>query len=449
MARATDELIALIKDIHYFDFVDSRIHGSPESNLERPFWWSTWWTGISAKKSNGQVTYTHNNHGSDNAGIQTSYHLENACFAYKLTGDAKYAHMARRLMRGMSSWILASAKTTEDAPKVLFRAFYPESVSSTDGGRDLFINYGASRPGVNSGPSDYVHHPYHPNFGDIWLKNKRSIDDLGHMIKSIAHLKTCEDVFDGEAKTDLHQMIALYSGWADDVEANKFNIPTYNDKLEKMVIPKGLGDYNGIRLGGLVDPLCLGKLAVRFLHSDSTESFDCGNGFSFGEKLISKYLQNDAVEIMRSNHIAAVAMAEWKNQTALASKLREGLVERMNRDLKVARNPKLSPKYDTQDIATFLIQANNAGVPLTSNEIRFLYERLHQAYEGVRLPQFYNTFHLFDSSVPDGDYSYDPPHIGLYFYAIGSILGSCSTEYKNPNSRSIVDCERLKNELKN
>ena len=444
--QATDELISLLKEIKYFDFIDSRVHGSPESDTSQPFWWATMWTGVKVTKLGGQVTYLHGLTGSDNAGIQTSPFLEDACYAYQLTGNQKYAHLARRLMRGMSSWILASSRSANESPKLLFRAFYPTSVFSTDNGRDIFINYNANRPGVDGVPSQYVHNPNNPYFGDIWLKNNRSVDDLGHMITAIAHLQGCRDIFDQDAKKDLDMLNKLYSDWAQNVESNRFIIPSLNKNLEMYIQRRGLGDYSGLKIG-LIDPFCVGKLAVRFLHSDTDQNLDCGKGYTVLEKMFARYLQNDAIQIIRTHHVAAIAMAELKSQHLLATKLREGLVERMNRDLKVARNQKLSPKFDIQDIASFLIQAHNTGVSMTSDEIRFVYERLHTAYQTLRSPAYYNTFHLFDSSVPDGEYSFDPPHIGLYFYAIGSMLGTCTSTLVNPEGRQVLNCERLKKEF--
>lgn len=441
--QATDELISLLKDTQYFYFIDSRVHGSPESDASKPFWWASMWTGVKASKLNGQITYTHSNDGSDNAGIHTAPYLESACYAYLLTGEQKYAHLARRLMRGMSAWILSSARFQDEIPHILSRSFYLPSVHSTDGGRDLYINYEASRPGINGKASEYVHLSHNPFFGDIWLKNKRSVDDIGHMIRAMAQVQSCRTIFGEEAKADLDQMNALYRTWASDVDANNFIIPTYNLKAERILENNGVGDYNTYKVPGF-DPTCVEKLAVRFLHSNDAQNLKCKKGISLVEKITSKYLKNDAIEILRSYHVAAVAMSQLKSQTQVAEKLMEGLSDRMDRDLRVAKNIKISPKFDIQDIATFFIHATNAGVPMTSEEIRFVYERLHIAYKEMRSTMHYNTFHLFDASVPDGDYSFDPPNEGLYFYALGPMIGTCTSNLGKFSSRPLLDCERLK-----
>lgn len=249
--KATDELISILKDTQYFDFVASHVHGSPESDSSQPFWWASWWTGVKAKKSNNQITYVHSKEGTDNAGIFTSPYLEGACYAYLLTGEKKYAHLARRLMRGMSAWILSSSKSINESPKILQRSFYPASVYSTDDGHDIFFDYEANHPGKNGVSSGYVHNPYNPTFGDIWLKHKRSIDDIGHMIGAIAQVQACRNVFDDEAKKDLDQMNTLYSAWGQDVDKNKFIIPFYDFHGNVYLDKHGIGDYNTYNfLGG-------------------------------------------------------------------------------------------------------------------------------------------------------------------------------------------------------
>lgn len=445
---ATDKLIQILKGAGYFDFVDSRVHGIPENDPNSSYWWGTWWTGVAVTKLNGQVTYTHSASGSDNAGIQTAPYLEGACFAYLLTGEKKYEHLARKLMRGMSSWILSSSRSEDDIPQILSRAFYPHSRSSNDGGRDLYINYDASRPGVNSKASGYVHIPNNPFFGDTWVKHKRSTDDIGHILRAIVQTQSCREAFSDDAKADLEQMTSLYSKWAKSVDANKFIIPTYDFNAQIVSYKDAWGDYNALKIAGF-DPMCIGKLAVRYMHRSDEDNLKCGGGISSLEKIFGRFLQNDAIEILRSHHLAAVGLAQFNNNLSAAKKLLKGLEARANRDFNIANNPKTASSYDIQDISSFLVNANNAGLPLTSDEIRYLYGRIDMAHNGIIDPANYNKFNLFETTVPDGTYSYDPPHNGVYFYALGAMIGTCTSSFKNSNNvRPFLDCDRLKKGIK-
>ena len=214
LQTATDELIALLKDTRYFDFVDERIHGWPKGDPNNGYWWGTTSTGITATKSGGTVTYKHSNDGTDNAGIVTSPYLEGACYAHLLWGQAKTADLVRRIARGMSGWVIAMERTAGDTtPTLLARSLYPPPVMSNEGGRSLFIDTSLSRPGIDANPSSYIHHPNNPTLGDIYVKNKRSKDNIGHMLRAITLAETCAPRFDADAQADMTQLETLYEAW--------------------------------------------------------------------------------------------------------------------------------------------------------------------------------------------------------------------------------------------
>jgi hypothetical protein len=446
--KATEDIISILKNTQYFDFGSSRIHGWPENDPTKKFWWANFWTGVQVSKLNGKVTYTHQNNGSDNAGIHTAPWMEGACYAYLLTGEQQYAHLAQRTIRAFSGWILSSARSKDDSPKILSRAFYPESFSSNEFGRDLIVNYNASRPGINSEPSGYVHIPNNPTFGDTWVKNNRSIDDIGQMARAMSQTQACRNVFNAEAKADLDQMNSLYSTWAKSVEDAHFIIPTFNFNAEIFSPKNAIGDFNVYKILGF-DPNCTGKLALRMLYTNDPKNFNCGNGISKLEKIVSGFLKNDAVEILRSHHIAAIATAERNSLFDITNKLRIGLSKRMDIDMELVKNPTKRPDLDIQDIAAFLVHSYNVGVPMNSDELHFVYERLHTAATELSSPAHFNTFHLFDSKVPDGNYSYDAPQAGLYFYTIGPMIGTCASNLISKNNdRPMFDCEKIKQALK-
>ncbi len=446
---ATDEFLTILKDTRYYGFAESRIHGTPEGNPQGHYWWGSMWTGVQVSKVAGQVAFTHQNNGSDNVGIHTAPYLEGACYAYRLTGDRRYEKLAQKLIRGFSSWILSSSRSATDAPKILSRSFYPSSFESFEDGRALKVNYEASRPGVATEASDYVHVAQNPYFGDLWVKNNRSIDDIGQMIRAMSQIQVCHNIFSKETQIDLEEMNHLYANWAKSVEDAQFVIPGFNKQAEIVVKKNGIGDYDAFGKFLGFNPNCAGKMAIHFLYDSQSRGFNCGNGLSILERVLNRYLSNDVIEILRSHHISSIAMAELRGQKDIALKLRQGLATRIENDLGFARNPASRPKLDTQDIPAEFVHANNVGVPLTSNEIRFLYERLHQAYEGMRQPQFYSTFHLFDSTVPDGQYNYDAPSTGLYFYTLAPMVGACASTWVQSSVRPLLNCERVAAALKN
>ncbi len=454
LAAATDELIALLKDTRYYDFLDERLHGWPETHPQGGFWWGTFWTGITVTKAGGTVTYKHSNDGSDNAGIHTSPYLEGMCFAHLLGGDAKTAHLVRKMARGYSAWILAMVKDANDKnPRLLSRTFYSAPVTSNDRGQALVIDTSLNRPGIDNAPSDYVHIPNNPTFGDVYVKNKRSKDDIGHMLRAIAQTQACVSRLDAAAKADLAQTKELYEAWAKEVDARNFIIPTLDKDLNLISPTQQLAQYT---LAGNVE--CPSALAIRLMHSGAPGNLDCKNGISSGEALAATTcalvpatcLKNDARQIMRSHQSAAVAIAWQKNQTALGLELLKGLGERVDMDYGFATSasPPPSDKFNPQDVPGFFAYAASVGVPLTSREVRWVHERLHQAYVGMRDPAHAATWNLWAASVPDGTYSFDPPNVGIMHRELGLLIGSCASPYRNPTARPLLDCNRLEQGLK-
>lgn len=439
LATATDELIALFHDTRYFDFVDERVHGWPKSDASHPLWYGTWWSGVSITKSAGLVTYAHGADGADNNGLRTAPYLEGACYAHLMWGGATTGDLVRRMTRGYAAWALGMVRQVGDAnPTLLARAIYPTSVASSDGGRALFIDYGLDRPGVDASPSSYVHLPGNPSFGDLYVKNKRSKDDVPHMLRSLAQTQACDNRLGADGLADLTQARSLYQSWAQRVDAQGFVIETLDPSGNLWAPPDQLARYT---LAGNLE--CLGALAVRLMGGVGPGSLDCGDGLPALEAGAWTLLKNDARQIQRTNHAAALTLAYRVNQLALASSLIGGLARRLDLDMGLAESASPPSGFELRDVASELICAANVGVPLTSREVRWLHARLHEAYLGMREPQHAATFRVFDPATPDGSYAFDPPDVGLFHRDLGMMIGACASPNRNPAGRALLDCAKL------
>ncbi|MBW2459791.1 MAG: hypothetical protein JRI68_35195, partial [Deltaproteobacteria bacterium] len=177
----TDRYLELLRDIRYFDFLEERVHGWPESDPQQAYWYGTWWSGVVVQKQGGQVTYRHVDVGGDNNGLRTGPLLEGALYAHLLWDDPAHEHLMRKMVRGFTSWIMAMEQNGVTTPTLLSRAAYPANIQSTDGGRSVLLDYSLNRPGVDNSATEYVNVPTNPYWGDIWIKNKRSKDYIGQM----------------------------------------------------------------------------------------------------------------------------------------------------------------------------------------------------------------------------------------------------------------------------
>ena len=444
LAAATDELVAILKDTNAYAFLEERLHGWPETHPQGGFWWGSWWSGITVTKSGGTVTYKHSNDGADNNGLRTAPYLEGMCYAHALSGDARTAHLVRKMVRGFSAWILSMVKDAADTnPALLNRTFYTASYESNDSGKKLFVDTSLNRPGIDAETSYYVRLPSNPTFGDIWIKNRRSKDDIGHMLRALTQLDACSAQLDAATKADIAQAKTLYEGWAKEVDARGFVIPTLEPSLALVSPSVGLARYEMN-----FDLECPNGLAVRLFHAGVSGGIDCKSGISAAERVGLPLLKNDARQILRSHQSAAVALSWRKNQLAPGLALLTGLGERVDIDYGYATSATPPNGFDKNDAAGFFAYAAAVGVPLTSREVRWLHERLHQAYAGMRAPASATTFKLWDPSVPDGLYSYDPPNPGLYYADLGLLMGTCAAPHRNPTARPLLDCARLVQALK-
>jgi hypothetical protein len=438
---ATDELIAILGDTRYFEVVDERVHGWPQTDPGGKYWYGTWWSGVTVTKAGGKVTYLHSADGADNNGLRTAPLLEGACYAYLLWNQGAHAHLMRRIVRGYSSWALAMVRHAGDsAPTMLTRASYPVPVQSLEGGRDLFIDYGLNRPGVDNGACQYVHLPDNPTWGDIWAKNKRSKDDIGHMVRSIGQIAACEPRVAGDDLADLLAMREIYASWSRTVEDAAWSIATWDKNLEYWIPPiqETLAHYTTL---GNVE--CPAVLSLRLLGRDNPGSLSCGSGISDTEKLTSSQLNGSAKQILRTSHEAAVNMALFKSANDVALALLQGLSERVESDLTALLGSNPPANVNNKDVASLLLHASNAGVPLTSKEVRFLHQRIHDAYLTYRAPSAASTYRVFDPATPDGTYPYEPGGDGLAYVDLGAVLGTCASHYRNPAGRPVFNCDKL------
>ena len=441
LSAATDQLIALLKETRYFDVVDERVHGWPAN--APGFSYGTWWSGVNIVKAAGKVTYQHGADGADNNGLRTAPLLEGACYAHLMWGAPLTASLVQRMTRGYSSWALTMKRSaTDPAATMLARAQYPASVTSTEGGRSIFIDTSLDRPGIDNDATDYVHLPTNPTFGDVFVKNKRSKDDMGHIFRSLALVEPCVPRLSGAAQADFAQAKMLYASWAQAVEDNGYGIATLDQSTNVYTPPltETLAHYT---LTGNVE--CPGALMIRLLGRGDPGTLSCGNGISTSESLLGSTLKSSVRQVLRTHHEAAVAWALRTGQNAVALSLLQGLATRVENDVASASQATPPDNVTPTDVVQLAIAAANTGVPLTSTEVRFVHAHLATAWASYRAPAMAATYHVFENATPDGSYAFEPsggPN-AMSFSDIGLLVGSCASPYRNATTRPLLDCAKL------
>jgi hypothetical protein len=435
----TQKYIDVLKYMDYFTVMDDRVHGWPESETGG-YWYGTWWSGIDVTKKDGVVTFLHGKSGADNNGMRVAPMLSATAFAWKLWGKPAHQHLVRKILRGFNAWILAMEIEGNPNPVALMtRAHYPLPVHSTDGERNLYIDYSLNRPGEDNGACKYVHITDNPYWGDIWVKNMRSKDDIGHMFTELPLMGEMMGWFDdAELRKDYDKMIELYSAWSRQVEADGFRIATYDKNLGVYLPEDDLAIL--ISMKNLECPIIQ---AIRFYGKGDPGDWKCGNGISELEPAFT--FKNDNAQQFRSFHEADVAAAKFYKRFDIANKLLPGLAERIDTILDAREGPTPPVQPGDKDLSELVLMSANVGLPLTWREVRYLHSRIQDAFDSFRNPAMLPSYKLFDSATPDGKYNYDIEASGYHFRHLGSLLGECASPYRNPTSKPYLDCDMIKN----
>jgi len=434
---ATDVFLQLLQATRYFDVLSERVHGWPQSDPMQRYWYGTWWSGVGFDKSQGQVSLVHVNIGADNNGIGTSAVLEGACLAHQVWPTQKLESLTRRLIRGFNSWYLAMQRMPNDpAGPMLARAAYPEPITSTDDGRTVYLDYSADRPGVDS-YTLYVELTNNPYWGDLWIKNNRSKDDIGHMLRAIATLEDCRAGLSQDTLNDLAEMKSHYVAWAQKVEADGWAIATL-DKSATPAMPSLTSTM--ARYTTTANAECDAVLALKLFGDGVPGSFQCGTGIHPLESLVLSNPSNG--EIIRSYHEAAVRHALLTGQYTAAQDLLTGLATRIEDGMGYAQNGNWPVHLNAELLVKLIVNSANAGVPLTAREVRWVHDQLRTTYTNfTALPPA--VFNVFDPATPDGAYDFTPTADGIDFRFWAVLAGTCSATYRNPASQPLLDCARL------
>lgn len=448
LADLTDLYLDLLRKTRYFDVLDERIHGWPRSDPDGRYWYGTWWSGVRIVKQDGAVTYLHSNDGADNNGMRTAPMLDSACFAMALWNRPRDIDLVRRMVRGFSSWMMAfDSPAHPEWAGILSRAAYPASIDSADGGRAYRIDYDQNHPGEPNGATIYIHVPDNPHWGDLWAKNKRSKDDIGHMMQALALLAACTpdpdaDIDDPEIAGlggDIDEVHALYRAWSKRADADGFRFASVAED-GSVVFPDEDLAYLWLSWENIE---CEGALAMRLYHAGAAGDLDCGDGVSLPESIPG--LKNDFYQIQRSFHEAVLAMGLWLGWDGPELRLlMDGLASRLVQVLDTPPGD-LPP---TQDRAELLVQSANVGLPLTWREVRYLHERVREAHQamvaGLDEAGLAARYDVFSPGVPDGEWGLEPGSVGLHWRHLGSLLGDCASPFRNPTSKPILDCDRVR-----
>jgi hypothetical protein len=454
--ETTDAVATMWRDTGYFQWLLDTSHGMAAGNEWGYPDYKAWWQDTIAVKSGDTVTFRHVG-GGDNNLLRHARVLLYALAGHLATGDTRLKEIAIPYMRGVQAMFTAMVWQHEDPPidTIMARAvFNHDHAYLTSDGRKVAVDYGPVKLEEIARRHDTIHNPANPTWGDIWVRTKRSKDDLPFLYRDVPVLmRTIAESPDPEMVAEATRTLAYIRGFSKDVVDHNYRIRTKGPDGEVYEpfyngFPDEFACYTAY---DELDPTveCNAKLSTALIAYHDTLDNDCEDGVGVYEHFaVIKHYWNTPILIYA--HVSALALALLEGEDDVAFSLAAGVEQRVDKYMNDQETRVTVGTWDG-DATTFLIASASYGFPLTAREARFVSDQLRRASAHYRA---YPRWDLWDDSVADGEYDYIPGdwvagevvdgQTNTFQPAeIAALLEYCESPYKDPLSSPFVDCEAL------
>jgi len=409
-------------------------------------YYSVYWSGVTPFKQGDRVIFRHAHGGSaENIMIPNPVLLTNVIAAYRFSGDEKLARLADELARGISAQLMGSV-WDESVPQedryVMARSVVNNNYEGVlEDGRKYAVDYSSWRiRDIRRWNTWFMNVPNNPYWGDIYIQNMRSQDDICHLFRAgglIPHFM--DDFPDPQVRTGVRGAYFDLQAFAKDMVDHGFKIRSV-DLDGTLFIP-------GIDLADLLfygpEAECTATLATQLYAYGEPGGIDCGNGRIWWYEFIANLKNKYNLEIIRNFHMAALLHSMNFGHNDVAYALMEGLANRSLADYN-----RLNDVFDSEDqresyvghLAGSLVKYAACGLPLLAREVRFIHETYDQAME---VWNDYEHWDLWDDSVGDGRRSYKPG-TRIPYQDMTAFLQLCASPYDNETGNNVVDCEIIR-----
>jgi len=387
--------------------------------------------------------------------------------AYLVSGDDTAGLAAEQLCRGLSASMRGMVHDADDpVHHLMARNVVP-------GFSQRFLTHDGKAKGVdcsgwffenvkwNTWRFEYTQNPW---WGDVWVTNMRSKDDVPHIFRLVPNLRyLAEQGPPGAAREACADTLGLLTLYAKDIVDSGYYLRT-TDQAGGIFVPGFLDDpqLDGDKdLASFVtyetlvpNGECNAKRGAELIGYHEAVASECGMGepnaydhFAFVGNRYNK-------RICRYFHLAHLANA-LVNRDAAAPDLMAGLEIRMQEEW---ATPEAKMQYEPavwfRDLALYHAQAAVFGYPLTADEVRLI----HRSYRGaIEHLATWAAWDPWSDAVPDGEgQSYRPPSCAgegeeqtCWFGAedLAQVFEACWTPFQNPAGQPWVDCEVVRDPI--
>ena len=451
VTQFTRDIMGLMKDIDWGRWVLRNSTGVDPSSGQEDF--LAWYKDVLATKADGVVTFRQKG-GDHNMWIPGSKVLSQAMNGCTLTGDWATCKLAEQYCKGLTASVKGFIRGEDDpAPYLMARAIFPNDNTATlddvtwqDDGRTKVMEFHEAYKDEIGWNAQTFAWPDNPTWGDIWITNMRSKDDVCAITRTTLFLHyVVEDAPFEWVKEACAETLETMQGFNKDIVDSGYNIRTKNPEGSAYIIEdQDLGSYVWYLTFG-EDNECTHRLASDFIAYQEPLTDDCGSGYGTVYEMFAVDAHYYNYPIVWNYHMAALGHALLFGYHDVALALLEGITERQDEYLHpYTKEPGAEQEKWGRDMAILLVQEAAVGLPLTADETRLVHTHWRAALEEF---QTFPNWDLWDESVPDGDYprsgGYHPHNsaqaVDIEAYAM--FLEYCNSPFKNPAGAKFVDCE--------
>ena len=446
VAAFTHRIVAAWKNADIFDYLRAVTYGVARDNpRERPYY-SVFWTGVRPVKEGDTITFKHLKGGSaENIMIPNPVLLTNVIAAYKFSGDERLALLAGELARGISAQFMGCVWSESVAPEdrhIMARSVINNNYTAyLDDGRRYSVDYSDWRiVDTSRWNTHFVRIPNNPYWGDIYIQNMRSKDDVCHLFRAAGLLEHFLDVFDDpDVSAGVKNTYLDLKTFARDIVDHGFKIRSVDHGGDIFIPDIDLASF--VYYGKKAE--CQATLAAQLFAYGNEGDVECGNGRTGLYEVIATASHMFNYDIIRNFHMAALLHSLNTRRDDVARALMQGLIERSDEDMGKTRDHFDDPGDQERfngDLAGNLPKYAACGLPLTSEEVRFV----HQYYDvAIEVWNDWEYWDLWDDSVPDGEHPYKPS-TRIDFHDMISFLQLCASPYYNDSGAEVVDCDIIR-----
>jgi hypothetical protein len=425
-----------------------------------------WWQDVGMRREGDTIVLWH--HGrAENILKRSIKVLNNSLAGYLLTGDDRMRELSVQLMKGVVALSLGLEFEREE-PLVKYlqsRAVFNHNHSYQVDGRDVAIDYEGMYEASFKWNVHVFEIPDNPTYGNIWVSNMRSKDDVPYIYLSLPIATRAYHLApDPEVRETAELYIEYLRGFSQSVVDNDWFILTkYEDGVATQAIDATVSDSYLADLGSFVhwqglfgpDAECNAQLGTALTgYGYSAGKSHCDSG-KVGWRLeqiatATNYFNHN---IYNYFHVGALAEAHLWGRADIAQPLNEGLAYRFDEITENPDTPNNDNKEFASDLAGWLLSAATHGFPLNEREARHIMTWYGDASDWYRPWPHWDPWssltdgeELSDYRAPRDETTTDTQgneivkaHVRLV--EMPYIFEYCYSPHRHPESVAFIDCD--------